>query len=84
MQLTVLMCSTAHHFCVCGFVHEKENLEGALFSVYVILSIAIIELCDKKYGDSGCLRVLINTNQQGLAQVILAVFILGEWGRAIC
>lgn len=63
-------------------MHEKENLEGALFSPsYIILSVAIIQQCDKKYGDGACLFVLIDTNEQGLAGVISAVFRLGVMGQ---
>lgn len=61
-------------------VHEKENLEGALFSPsYIILSVEM--QCDKKYGDGACLFVLIDTNEQGLAGVISAVFRLGVMGQ---
>lgn len=35
---------------------------------------------DKKYGDSVCLFVLIDTNELGLAEVILAG--LGRWNRS--
>lgn len=74
LHRTPLLC-----VCVCM---EKENLEGAQFSVlYYILSVAIIQRRDKKYGDGACLLVLIDTNEQGLAEVILAGFRLGGMGR---
>lgn len=87
MQLTVLMCSTAHHFCVCMYVcvcMKKKILREHCFQSYVILGVAIIQQCDKKYGASWCLLAQIDTNEQGLAQVISAVFIFEEWDWAIC
>ena len=58
----------------------KGNLEGAHFSqvLYYTLSAAIIQRCDEKYGDGACLLLLIDTNEQGLAGVILAGFRLGR------
>lgn len=69
---------------VCLCVHEKENLGVNCSQSHIILHAAIIQQCDKKYGDGVCLLVLIDTKEQGLAEVILAVFRLVEWDRAIC
>lgn len=81
LQLTVLTCSTAHQLCVCVYVcvREKENLEGAAaFSVlYHPPACRDHTTVWQEDGDGACLFVLIDTNEQGLAEVILAVFRLG-------
>lgn len=69
------------YVCVCM---KKQILREHHSQSYIILSVAIIQQFDKKYGDSACLFVLIDTNEQGLAEVILAVFRVGDWDRAIC
>lgn len=65
-------------------VHEKEKSCGsAILSLTLCWSGANILYWDKKYGDSASLYVQINTNEQRLAEVVLAVFRLEEWDRAI-
>lgn len=82
LHRTPLLCACIC-VCVCVFM-AKQILREHSSQSYIILSVAIIQQYDKKYRDSACLFVLIDTNEQGLAEVILAVFRVGEWDRAIC
>lgn len=69
--------------CLCVCAWKRKVLREHRSQSYIILRGAIIEHCGKKYGDSASLFVLIDTNEQGLAEVVLAVCRLGEWDGAI-
>lgn len=67
--LCVFVCT---YICVCM---KDKLLREHCSQSYIIEIVEIIQQSDKKYGDSVCLFFLIDTNEQGLAEVILTVYL---------